>query len=107
VPSADILRRIRHFLDPEPFAEELEQRSEFQMCPGTGQSILTYEAFHEWRQGAVRRILWLYGSPGSGKTFLTSRIATVLSNAHDRHRPRVAFFSSPKAAAKVQGRNSF
>lgn len=40
---------------------------------GTGQWILAYPTYVEWKE-QKRRILWLLGDPGSGKTVLLSNI---------------------------------
>ncbi|GAA91823.1 hypothetical protein RIB2604_02113150 [Aspergillus luchuensis] len=42
--------------------------------PGTGEWLLQKNEFREWEEGSSSAVLWLRGSPGTGKTFLTSRV---------------------------------
>ncbi|KAI1752087.1 hypothetical protein F4782DRAFT_155191 [Xylaria castorea] len=36
--------------------------------------LLRHEKFHKWEDSSSSMILWLQGSPGAGKTFLTSKV---------------------------------
>ncbi|AEO64672.1 uncharacterized protein THITE_74764 [Thermothielavioides terrestris NRRL 8126] len=42
--------------------------------PGTCQWLLRHPRFYEWADASSSVILWLQGSPGAGKTFLTSAV---------------------------------
>ncbi|KAK5630889.1 hypothetical protein RRF57_006604 [Xylaria bambusicola] len=41
---------------------------------GTCEWLLEHDRFREWEDSNLSTILWLQGSPGAGKTFLTSRV---------------------------------
>ncbi|OJJ75285.1 hypothetical protein ASPBRDRAFT_40571 [Aspergillus brasiliensis CBS 101740] len=42
--------------------------------PDTGDWLLQKGAFRDWEESSSSAVLWLRGSPGVGKTFLTSRV---------------------------------
>ncbi|OJZ92846.1 hypothetical protein ASPFODRAFT_202600 [Aspergillus luchuensis CBS 106.47] len=42
--------------------------------PGTGDWLLRKVEFRDWEESSSSAVLWLRGSPGVGKTFLTSRV---------------------------------
>ncbi|GLA54743.1 hypothetical protein AnigIFM63604_000889 [Aspergillus niger] len=42
--------------------------------PGTGEWLLQKGTFRDWEESSSSAVLWLRGSPGVGKTFLTSRV---------------------------------
>ncbi|EHA26164.1 hypothetical protein ASPNIDRAFT_36409 [Aspergillus niger ATCC 1015] len=42
--------------------------------PGTGEWLLQNGTFRDWEESSSSAVLWLRGSPGVGKTFLTSRV---------------------------------
>ncbi|KAI0547823.1 hypothetical protein F4679DRAFT_552833 [Xylaria curta] len=42
--------------------------------PATCEWLLSHEKFYEWENSSSSMILWLQGSPGAGKTFLTSKV---------------------------------
>ncbi|GLA91874.1 hypothetical protein AtubIFM57143_006527 [Aspergillus tubingensis] len=41
---------------------------------GTGEWLLQKDAFRDWEESNSSAVLWLRGSPGVGKTFLTSKV---------------------------------
>ncbi|GLB07793.1 hypothetical protein AtubIFM57258_003158 [Aspergillus tubingensis] len=41
---------------------------------GTGEWLLQKDAFRDWEESSSSAVLWLRGSPGVGKTFLTSKV---------------------------------
>ncbi|KAH6983522.1 hypothetical protein BKA56DRAFT_549075 [Ilyonectria sp. MPI-CAGE-AT-0026] len=58
---------------------------------GTGEWLLNHMKFSEWESKDSSAILWLQGSAGTGKTFLTSRvIGRIEGLAHDQE--GVAYF---------------
>jgi tetratricopeptide (TPR) repeat protein len=61
------------------FKKEIEQRVEFEMCPATARWVLSHSEYLRWRRDESCELLWLHGSPGSGKSFLTSFIFNQLS----------------------------
>ncbi|GLA60459.1 hypothetical protein AtubIFM54640_000913 [Aspergillus tubingensis] len=42
--------------------------------PGTGDWLLRKAEFRDWEESSSSAVLWLRGSPGVGKTFLTSKV---------------------------------
>ncbi|KAJ5329610.1 Pfs NACHT and ankyrin domain protein [Penicillium brevicompactum] len=48
--------------------------------PGTGEWLLQNEAFHHWEETSSSGIFWLQGSPGTGKTYLTSRVVDLIKS---------------------------
>jgi len=57
------------------YHEALKQRQE-----GTGLWFLNSRMFHAWK-GCAQPMLWLHGSPGCGKTVLTSSIVENINNS--------------------------
>ena len=78
---SEIEERINLLLDPVQFHAEVEQRVEFEMCPNTASWVLTHENYIKWRREENCALLWIHGSPGSGKSFLTSFILNELSTS--------------------------
>ncbi|KAI1281178.1 hypothetical protein F5Y07DRAFT_321402 [Xylaria sp. FL0933] len=52
------------------------KRVEEARTAGTCEWLLRHEKFREWDEADSSVILWLQGSPGAGKTFLTSKVIT-------------------------------
>ncbi|VUC34090.1 unnamed protein product [Clonostachys rosea] len=50
---------------------------------GTGDWILQSEAFQQWQASESSAITLLYGAPGAGKTFLTSRVIDHVEKSPD------------------------
>ncbi|GKZ69501.1 hypothetical protein AnigIFM50267_004710 [Aspergillus niger] len=42
--------------------------------PGTGEWLLQHRTFRDWEESSSSAVLWLRGSPGVGKTYLTSKV---------------------------------
>ncbi|CAG7956910.1 unnamed protein product [Penicillium salamii] len=48
--------------------------------PGTGEWLLQDGDFRRWEESTSSGIFWLQGSPGTGKTYLTSRVVDLIKN---------------------------
>lgn len=65
-----------------PFGSDHDGISE-DRTPGTGEWLVQHRDFQSWESTNKSRLFWLKGSPGTGKTYLTSAVI-------DRIRDRVA-----------------
>lgn len=65
-----------------PFGSDHDGISE-DRTPGTGEWLVQHRDFQSWESTSLSRFFWLQGSPGTGKTYLTSAVI-------DRVRDRVA-----------------
>ena len=92
IPS-EIEERINLLLDPVQFNAEVEQRVEFEMCPNTASWVLAHDDYIKWRHEEKCAVLWIHGSPGSGKSFLTSFILNELSTSSFLGLSGVAYFA--------------
>ncbi|KAI1733395.1 hypothetical protein F4680DRAFT_46657 [Xylaria scruposa] len=52
--------------------------------PKTCKWLLKHKRFHEWSRASSSMILWLQGSPGAGKTFLTSKVIDHIQASVER-----------------------
>ncbi|KAJ5813170.1 hypothetical protein N7447_010193 [Penicillium robsamsonii] len=79
--NMDEERRIEmlEWISPIPFGKNHNNVKE-KRTPGTGEWLLQHEDFTNWEQ-TDSSIFWLQGSPGTGKTFLTS---TVIDRIQDQ-----------------------
>lgn len=83
--SMDKEKRIEmlEWISSIPFGKNHNNVKE-KRTPGTGEWLLQREHFATWEQSNESSIFWLQGSPGTGKTYLTStvidRIQDQLSN---------------------------
>ncbi|CAG7925132.1 unnamed protein product [Penicillium olsonii] len=48
--------------------------------PGTGEWLLQDGSFRQWEESTSSGIFWLQGSPGTGKTYLTSRVVDLIKS---------------------------
>ncbi|KAJ0161222.1 Vegetative incompatibility protein HET-E-1 [Colletotrichum tanaceti] len=74
-------QKIEKWLSPPDTSTHSNQAREVRHA-GTGMWFLESEAFTEWKRG-LRRQLWLYGMPGSGKTVLSTTILDHLTQTGD------------------------
>ncbi|KAK9425528.1 putative NACHT domain-containing protein [Seiridium unicorne] len=51
---------------------------------GTCEWILQHEKFQEWENAESSVVLWLHGSPGAGKTYLTSSVIDHFQSLHEK-----------------------
>ncbi|KAL4894380.1 ankyrin repeat-containing domain protein [Aspergillus ambiguus] len=68
-------RRIEllEWISPVPFGDHHGNVKE-RRTPGTGEWLLRDESFCKWERADSSGVFWLQGSPGTGKTYLTSRV---------------------------------
>lgn len=66
------------WISPIPFGKNHNNVKE-KRTPGTGEWLLQHEDFSEWEKSGSS-IFWLQGSPGTGKTFLTSAVVDQIQN---------------------------
>lgn len=91
--SSEIEERIDSLLDPVQFGNEIEQCVGFEMCPNTASWVLTNDDYLKWRSENSSAVLWIHGSPGSGKSFLTLFILNQLSTSTFLGHSGVAYFA--------------
>ncbi|KAI1172055.1 ankyrin repeat-containing domain protein [Nemania sp. FL0916] len=61
------------WISPIPYGEH-HQRINRNRTHGTCEWLLSHPEFRKWNESNSSMILWLQGSPGAGKTFLTSKV---------------------------------
>ncbi|KXG50107.1 uncharacterized protein PGRI_060740 [Penicillium griseofulvum] len=61
------------WISPVPFGTHHDGVSE-DRTPGTGDWLLQHEDFQSWENANSSLLFWLQGSPGTGKTYLTSAV---------------------------------
>ncbi|KAH7160654.1 hypothetical protein EDB81DRAFT_782712 [Dactylonectria macrodidyma] len=71
--SAEEQLRILEWVSPIPHGKHHMIVREARTS-GTCEWLLDHEKFTEWEDSPSSMIMWLQGSPGAGKTFLTSKI---------------------------------
>ncbi|TQV98407.1 NACHT and TPR domain-containing protein [Cordyceps javanica] len=71
----DLIQRdkLKAVLEPSPFAEDFYSAFTKLRIPGTGDWILQDETLQSWIEGDKQHV-WICGSPGTGKSFLTARL---------------------------------
>ncbi|RYP17500.1 hypothetical protein DL765_004464 [Monosporascus sp. GIB2] len=65
--------KILEWISPIPYGKHHNTVKEARTS-GTCEWLLQHERFREWEDATSSVILWLQGSPGAGKTFLTSKV---------------------------------
>jgi ankyrin repeat protein len=61
------------WISPVPFGRHHDGVSE-DRTPGTGNWLLQHQDFQSWEKANSSLLFWLQGSPGTGKTYLTSGV---------------------------------
>ncbi|KAK8247883.1 hypothetical protein HDK77DRAFT_212041 [Phyllosticta capitalensis] len=87
--------------------EEQRQEKVDKMSDGTCKWILEEEKFKLWLKGDKKRVLWLVGRAGSGKSFLCSSIAghlAQLEQADGRIPILILFYCRMGSDAKSEGK---
>lgn len=77
------------WLSPLPYNNKQSQTSDRRQT-GTGDWLFEQQAYKSWEDGQVNA-LWIYGIPGSGKTFLTSKVIDRLLNDAGVHQYTLAY----------------
>ncbi|KAF7175044.1 hypothetical protein CNMCM7691_005512 [Aspergillus felis] len=68
---------LLEWISPIKFGEHHYNVKE-KRTPGTGEWLLQNERFRDWEKTSSSGIFWLQGSPGTGKTYLTSRVVDLV-----------------------------
>ncbi|KAF9884807.1 hypothetical protein FE257_001223 [Aspergillus nanangensis] len=97
--NVDETERIKmlEWISPIPFGKHHNNVKD-KRTAGTGAWLLQHEGFQNWEKKRSSMLFWLQGSPGTGKTYLTS---SVIDRVQDllRENPKdegVAFFYCDK-----------
>ncbi|KAJ5352349.1 hypothetical protein N7452_001323 [Penicillium brevicompactum] len=61
------------FISPIPFGKHHDNIKE-ERVPGTGEWLMQNAEFRSWEDKSSSGLFWLHGSPGTGKTYVTSRV---------------------------------
>ncbi|UNI16598.1 hypothetical protein JDV02_003025 [Purpureocillium takamizusanense] len=96
--------KLRRILAPSPFPEDFYNAFKKSSVPGTGDWITQDERVAAWFSGETP-YLWISGNPGTGKSYLTSRIVTWKKENLDEHASVGYFFfrsSTPETRSVVQ-----
>ncbi|RYP31190.1 hypothetical protein DL766_004498 [Monosporascus sp. MC13-8B] len=85
--------KILKWISPIPYGKHHNTVKEARTS-GTCEWLLQHERFREWEDTASSVILWLQGSPGAGKTFLTSKVIDHVQSLlkSSRNEEGLAFF---------------
>lgn len=65
--------RLREILEPSPFPEDFYSSFNKSRVNGTGDWILDDSGLKSWLKGDTQ-YLWMFGGPGTGKSFLATRL---------------------------------
>ncbi|KAH6627042.1 hypothetical protein B0J18DRAFT_157987 [Chaetomium sp. MPI-SDFR-AT-0129] len=66
-------RKILEWVSPIPYGKQHDTVKEAR-TPNTCEWLLQHKEFGDWNTSNSSVVLWLQGSPGAGKTFLTSKV---------------------------------
>ncbi|KAF7902876.1 hypothetical protein EAF00_002778 [Botryotinia globosa] len=77
--DTDIRAQVMTWLYPGEYYESLHQACA-KRSANTGQWLLTDTSFQNWLNGLSDPILWCYGSPGCGKTILSTTVIQYLQD---------------------------
>ena len=61
------------FISPIPFGKHHDNIKE-ERVDGTGEWLIQNTEFRNWEENKSSGLFWLHGSPGTGKTYVTSRV---------------------------------
>jgi hypothetical protein len=90
------VQQVRDSLSPEVATFEVFEKAKDELLKDSALWILDEELFSTWVDGKIP-LLFIYGSPGAGKSFLSCRIIQLLDQVHpqgvqDASRASVAYF---------------
>ncbi|KAJ6031863.1 hypothetical protein N7540_002595 [Penicillium herquei] len=96
--------KILEWISPIPFGKN-HNRVKENRTPDTGDWIIHHRRFRRWKENSSSRLFWLQGSPGAGKTFLTSsvidHIQDLLSDSPD-HEGFAFFYCDRNDTLRIQ-----
>ncbi|RDW56912.1 hypothetical protein BP5796_12979 [Coleophoma crateriformis] len=98
-------KRVLRWLSRTQYSEHHLNNRKFR-SEGSGEWLLKTEKFKDWKSRPESAVLWLHGSPGSGKTFLTSRVIDSFLQGQETAYPAppvAYFYCSRSAAAEDRG----
>ncbi|KAK4148047.1 uncharacterized protein C8A04DRAFT_33579 [Dichotomopilus funicola] len=76
-------REILEWVSPIPYGKQHDTVKEAR-TPDTCEWLLQHKKFGDWNTSSSSVILWLQGSPGAGKTFLTSKVIDHVLSSIER-----------------------
>lgn len=79
------------WISPVPFGKHHDAIRD-DRTPGTGEWLLNHEAFRSWENAKSSLLFWLQGSPGTGKTYLTSTVIDRIQSQVATKNEGFAFF---------------
>ncbi|KAJ5164960.1 uncharacterized protein N7500_006790 [Penicillium coprophilum] len=90
LPATD-LKKIREWLQPTPYDLEGSEFSRHleSYLPGTGQWLISTDAYQRWHQSDTNGLLWIKGIPGSGKSVMA---ASIIHQLRKENVPVLFFF---------------
>ncbi|KAJ5721659.1 uncharacterized protein N7483_009593 [Penicillium malachiteum] len=83
--------KMLEWISSVPFGENHDNISE-KRTPGTGEWLLQHEDFRAWVEKKTPTLLWLEGSAGAGKTYLTSKVVDHVRGTSQVSNKGFAFF---------------
>jgi len=75
-----LVQQVRDSLNPEVATFEVFEKAKNELLKDSALWILDEELFSAWMNGRIP-LLFIYGSPGAGKSFLSCRIIQILNQA--------------------------
>ncbi|KAF2194673.1 hypothetical protein K469DRAFT_686660 [Zopfia rhizophila CBS 207.26] len=96
---------IVRWLSPEPYIQHHKQATHGVLA-GTGHWLLSDPIFKQWKDDSASSILWLHGTPGSGKSKLVSIvIEDALKSFKAGDSPQPVFFYCSRNPAEPERSN--
>src|SRR5215469_17602059 len=91
-----LVQQVRDSLNPEVATFEVFEKAKRELLKDSGLWILDEELFSAWMDRRIP-LLFIYGSPGAGKSFLSCRIIQILNQVRpqgvqDACRASIAYF---------------
>ncbi|KAB8215101.1 ankyrin repeat-containing domain protein, partial [Aspergillus novoparasiticus] len=68
---------LLEWISPIPFGQHHDEFKE-KRTPGTGEWLVGHREFDNWEANDSAGIFWLQGEPGSGKSYLTSKVIDTI-----------------------------
>ena len=105
-----LAQQVRDSLNPEAATFEVFETAKDELLKDSGLWILDEELFSAWMDGNIP-LLFIYGSPGAGKSFLSCRIIQTLGQVHpqrvqDVSRVSIAYFFCKDNASGLRSHRS-